>query len=205
MTTETKRKLTLWGGGIALAALFFGGSVRDTVERAMMMRHARHAPPPSRAKTAAPKRNAAPPGAAPGTQAAPAPSYDKLVGVWEGFGPAAPNMCTLRLELRRKDGDAAHLAGFPVLTCFPMAAPTAADMRAPQKMLSRFSPMSAVLSGSPVNGSIEFTVDKVIGKSAEGCAITSFTVTPFGADQISAGWKDAPCQGGQLLLKKGRG
>jgi hypothetical protein len=35
--------------------------------------------------------------------------------------------------------------------------------------------------------------------------ITSFTVTPFGADQISVEWQDAPCQGGQLLLKKGRG
>ncbi len=38
MTNDTKRKLYLWGGGIALFALFFGGSIRETIGRIMIMR-----------------------------------------------------------------------------------------------------------------------------------------------------------------------
>ena len=113
--------------------------------------------------------------------------------------------CNVKLELRRKEGDAAHIAGFPVINCLSMTAPNPRDPRAPQKMLARLSPLSAILTGSNVNGALQFTVDRALGKTVEGCGITSFTVTPFGEGQISVEWQDAPCQGGQLLLRKGRG
>jgi hypothetical protein len=114
-------------------------------------------------------------------------------------------MCTLKLEIRRKPDDPTKLAGFPLLTCFPMTMPKMNDPKGQQAIMARFTPMSAVLTGTAEKGSVLFTVDKVIGKSAEGCAIESMTVTPFGADQVSAEWKEIVCQGGQMLLKKGRG
>jgi hypothetical protein len=133
------------------------------------------------------------------------PSFDRVIGVWEGLGPVLPNMCTLKLEIRRKPDDPAKLAGFPLLTCFPMTMPRPGDPKGQQAIMARFTPMSAVLTGTADKGSVQFTVDKVIGKTAEGCAIQSMTVTPFGADQISAEWQEIVCQGGQMLLKKGKG
>ncbi|HTR34974.1 MAG TPA: hypothetical protein VMH80_03680 [Bryobacteraceae bacterium] len=212
MTNDTKRKLTLWGGGIALFALFFGGSIRETIGRIMIMRQAPKPSPagpplnPQWGPVARPVRKAPEPLPANGSEPAPDPSFDRVVGVWEGLGPVLPNMCTLKLEIRRKEGDPAKLAGFPQLTCFPMTMPTRFnDPKAQQAIMARFTPMSAVLTGTADKGSVQFTVDKVIGKSSEGCAIEGMTVTPFGADQLSAEWKEIACQGGQLLLKKGKG
>ena len=225
MTNDTKRKLYLWGGGLVLVALFFGNSLRETVTRIMIMRQAPKppatAPPPQvglvpgspSAQRAAlrpptlgklPAQNGTPDPSGPD---APAPdtSLDRLIGVWEGFGPVPPNMCTLRIEIRRKEGDATRFAGFPTLTCVPMTMPKPTDPAAMQKILTRFAPMSAVLSGTAMNGSIPFDVDKALGKSADGCPITAVTVTPFGADQISVEWQAAPCFNGNLLLKKGKG
>ncbi len=43
-------------------------------------------------------------------------------------------------------------------------------------------------------------------KTVSGCALTSFTVTPFGEDQVIAEWQEGNCpeapQGGQILLRK---
>ena len=77
---------------------------------------------------------------------------------------------------------------------------------AQQGILSRLSPLSATLTGTAVNGSIQFSVDRVIGRTVSGCAFTSFTVTPFGEDQVIAEWKEGDCpeppQGGQILLRR---
>jgi hypothetical protein len=213
MTQDTKRKLYLWGGGIALFALFFGGSIRETIGRIMIMRQARRpqatAPPPATAQWGPVARPAPKPlGKLPadGSEPRPDPPFERVIGVWEGLGPVLPNMCTLKLEIRRKDGDPTKLAGFPQLTCFPMTMPTRLnDPKAQQAIMARFTPMSAVLTGTAEKGSVQFTVDKVIGKSAEGCAIQGMTVRPFGVDQLSAEWTEIVCQGGQILLKKGKG
>jgi hypothetical protein len=230
MNTNIKRKLMLWGGGLALFALFFGGSIRDTLGRIMIMRQMRAKPSPVGPAATTPPAQAPPPvtwgpvanppkppvaipanGAQPTVPADPnaAPaadaSFDRLLGVWEGAGMVTGSGCNVKLELRRKEGDTAHIAGFPVINCLPMTAPNPRDRNAPLQMLSRLSPLSAILTGTTVNGALQFTVDKALGKTAEGCGITSFTVTPFGEAQISVEWQDAPCQGGQLLLKKGRG
>jgi len=162
---------------------------------------------PIRPQQPAPKKDSAPRPVPPGANATQAsdPSFDRVTGVWEGGGPAPPNMCTLKLEIRPKEGDPAKLAGFPVLTCFPITMPRVRDAKAQQNLLARFSPMSSVLTGTAEKGSVQFTVDKVIGKTSDGCSIQGMTVTPFGVDQLSAEWRDSACQGGQVLLKKSRG
>jgi hypothetical protein len=211
MTQDTKRKLTLWGGGIALFALFFGGSIRETIGRFMIMRQAPKPSPtgppvnPQWGPVARPAPKPLGNLPADGSEPHPDPPFERVIGVWEGLGPVLPNMCTLKLEIRRKPDDPTKLAGFPLLTCFPMTMPKPGDPKGQQAIMARFTPMSAVLTGTAEKGAVLFTVDKVIGKSSEGCAIESMTVTPFGADQISADWKEIVCQGGQMLLKKGRG
>ena len=37
---------------------------------------------------------------------------------------------------------------------------------------------------------------------ANCCAATSFTITPFGTNQVAAQLGEGACQGGQLLLTK---
>lgn len=218
MTDNTKRKLMYWGGGIALFAFFFGGSIRQTIGMFMYMRQQQMKPspvgPPPAAKSAqpgAPGPSAKPvnlpaPGApAAGTPTAPAvpdPSFERVTGVWEGIGNVPPNSCTLKLEIRPKESDTTKLAGFPVLNCFPLVPPLFRGRDAQQQLMARFAPMSSVLSGTAEKGSVEFIVDKVIGKTPDGCSIQGMTITPFGVDQLSAEWKDNTCKGGQILLRK---
>ena len=72
----------------------------------------------------------------------------------------------------------------------------------PSPILNQMSPISAVLSGTAKDGTLTFTVEKTIQKSANGCALTGFTLTPFGTDQLAAEWQEGTCDGGQMLLKK---
>ena len=49
---------------------------------------------------------------------------------------------------------------------------------------------------------LQFTVDKVVGKTLAGCEITGLLVTPFGRDMIAVQWQEGSCQGGQVLLRR---
>jgi hypothetical protein len=71
-------------------------------------------------------------------------------------------------------------------------------------VLNKLNPADAILSGAMENGSIRFHVDKTIGTNSNGCAATSFTVTPFGSNQLAAEWQEGGCQGGHVILQKAR-
>jgi hypothetical protein len=163
--------------------------------------------PPIRPQQPAPKKDSAPPPAPPNASPVSAsdPSFDRVTGVWEGIGAVPPNSCTLKLEIRAKEGDTSKLAGFPVLNCFPIVPPLFRGRDAQQQLMARFAPMSSVLTGTAEKGSVLFTLDKAIGKTPDGCSIQGMTVTPFGVDQLSAEWQDTTCKGGQILLRKSRG
>jgi hypothetical protein len=62
-------------------------------------------------------------------------------------------------------------------------------------------PMSAILTGAPRNGSIEFHVDKSLG---DNCPMTALTLMPFGVRQIAIQWEDTFCGGGYMVLTKVR-
>lgn len=114
MTDNTKRKLLYWGGGIALFAFFFGGSIRQTIGMFMYMRQQQVKPSPVGQPTPA-KQPVAPasptkqvnlpvPGAPTtnggNTPAVADPPFERVTGVWEGIGNVPPNSCTLKLEIR---------------------------------------------------------------------------------------------------------
>jgi hypothetical protein len=194
MNTEQKQRL-LWIGGLTVVGIyFFAPSLLQVSTRRVAV--VRPAAPPVQAK----------PLPAPATaQDADAPEvFDKLSGIWQGAALLPIGMCNMKLELRRKDGDAAHFAAFPVLACMPAATRLAppASQAAQQEVWAALTPASAVLTGAPANGSLQFTVDKVVGKTLAGCEITGLTVTPFGRDMIAVQWQEGTCQGGQVLLRR---
>ena len=80
----------------------------------------------------------------------------------------------------------------------------AAKNRKNQKeaLLNRMDPDSAILTGTLQDGAIHFRADKTIGTDINGCAVSSFTLTPFGANRLAAEWAAGSCQGGHMVLAK---
>lgn len=190
----TTKQRSFWLAALTLAAIVYFGP------RFLASRQAATAPPTEvkRPKVETP----APPAPAPGVEA-----FNNLLGIWQGTAPLPAGMCGLKFELRKKTDDPNRFSGFPVLACVPVMATLPGQMgpTAQQGILSRLSPLSATLTGAVVNGSIQFTVDRVIGKTVNGCAISAFTVTPFGEDQLVAEWQEGSCQeqpSGQILLRR---
>jgi hypothetical protein len=109
---------------------------------------------------------------------------NRLLGMWEGKAVIDNRgLCGLKFELRQ--AQEGKLAGFSTLSC---QGEKASD------------PETAILTGAADRGSFEFRVDKVVG--GIGCAPSSFTLTPFGAAQMAAEWKERTCSGGHMLLRR---
>src|ERR1022692_296191 len=136
-----------------------------------------------------------------GASASPA----NLSGIWRGkTAIAGRGICALRFELSEKE--LGHFAGYSSLACANFA-----PLMSPQDrgniaaaVLNKLNPADAILSGAMENGSIRFHVDKTIGTNSNGCAATSFTVTPFGSNQLAAEWQEGGCQGDHVILQKAR-
>ena len=187
----TTKQRNFWLAALALAAIVYVGPSFFSSRRIAT------APQPEAKK---PKVEAP---ATPPTSAPDAAMFNNLLGTWQGTAPLFAGMCSMKFELRRKADDPSRFAGFPVLLCVPML-PVPRSLGT-NPLLAQMSPLSAVLSGTAGNSAIQFTVDRVIGKSVSGCAFTSFAVTPFGADQMSAEWQEGSCQeqpSGQILLRR---
>jgi hypothetical protein len=67
------------------------------------------------------------------------------------------------------------------------------------QVLNLMTPTSAILEGQVVGRSIDFHVDQAIGKSLDGCGITSYRATPF-SDGIAVEWQEGTCYNGQMVL-----
>jgi hypothetical protein len=134
----------------------------------------------------------------------PAPRFIKLMGYWDGRSVLGNRgLCILHLELRR--APESHFSGFSTLECLPLytpgdKAPPVAPLNL--QMLGHMNPSSAILSGTVDADSIKFHADKIIDAAGDGCIMGSFTVTPFGVNQIATVWDDKPCMGGQMVLTR---
>jgi hypothetical protein len=208
---NSKQKKLIWIAGIAVAAYYFAPTFINTARQQAMIRAQQEArlAKAQAAKSPLPASGAT--GSIAGASAVPAlpADYERVFGVWQGAGPQPGlGMCNLRLELRKDAADASRVSGFPVLACAPILSPFSRPSAAQTQntVMSAMSPMSAVLTGTFQETSVQFTVDKVMGNAPGGCSLTSFTVTPFGVDLISAEWHEGGCksgdQRGQILLKR---
>jgi hypothetical protein len=138
-------------------------------------------------------------------KAAPPGAPDNMSGIWQGkTAITGRGLCTLRIEIHRTEPS--HFVGYSTLTCENLA-----PLMTPQErgntaaaVLNRVNPASTILFGEMENGAIRFRIDKIIGAGGSGCAATSFTITPFGTNQLAAEWQEEGCQGGHALLQKAR-
>jgi hypothetical protein len=143
------------------------------------------------------------PAPSPSSDAQDGPPIGNLSGVWQGHGrvPGGRGVCDLRVELRQ--GDPGKYSGYSRFSCLNNEAltnPKDTDMM--KNFLNHMNPDSAALTGAVEKGAIQFRADKTIGTDINGCAVTEFTVTPFGMNQVAAEWKEGTCIGGSLMLQK---
>jgi len=134
-------------------------------------------------------------------------AFSRLMGSWLGQGLlAARGFCRLALELKRGDGLPGSYKGYSTISCGPSLPfngkkPTAENRAA--SLINQMTPTSTILSGSVVNGAIEFDVDQDLGGNPDApCPVTHFTVHPFGDNNIAVAWKAGTCAGGTMVLTR---
>ena len=119
--------------------------------------------------------------------------FDPLIGSWQNTQPVPGwGACTMKFELRRKPDQPGAFLGYPTLACIP-AQPRSAIIHG---VVLR-SPLAAILTGTPQDGSLVFTLDKTVTTEINGCIFTAFSITPFGKDQIAMQWQEGQCAEGQ--------
>jgi hypothetical protein len=130
--------------------------------------------------------------------AAPDPN---LLGVWNGkYMTSDMGLCYLRLELKQ---DPDRYKGYSTFACASAAYFLPGARQNGHLNLSTLNPEEAILSGAPDNsGSIHFTIDKTVGTDPKGCVLSSFAVTPFGKNELTAEWQKGSCPPGNALLLK---
>jgi hypothetical protein len=126
--------------------------------------------------------------------APPPPGLTRLTGYWEGRGYLGTRVCILKVEIRRAPQDG--FSAYTGLTCFPLGMRPSiyGNVR-----LNPPTPVSTIFSGAVADGALQFHADKTIAGGR--CPVTALTVTPFGAKQVAADWKDG-CRGGQMVLQR---
>ena len=113
--------------------------------------------------------------------------------------PGGRGICDLRVELRQNEPG--KYSGYSRFSCLNNEALTnPKDMNLMQSFLNHMNPDSAVLAGSVEKGAIHFHAEK-IGTDINRCAVTEFTITPFGTNLVAAEWKEGTRTGGSLMLQ----
>lgn len=131
-------------------------------------------------------------------------------GIWHGQTTVeGRGLCTLRIELH--ETEPSKFQGYSTLVCAdfaplmnPLAGRPKERVNRAAAIKNRMNPEASVISGALENGAIAFHVDKTIGADGNGCAATSFTLTPFGKNEFAAEWQEATCKGGRVMLQKAR-
>lgn len=196
-----KQKKLMWIAGIAVAIWYLSPIFINTARQQAFIRQQQAAQiAKAQAAKAAQQAAQVPTLPAPGTIPGAPNSMTQtasVLGIWQGMAIIdGVGNCNLKLELRNAT-EPGQITGYPVMVCVQIPIISSGP-----KTIAQFTPASAVITGKQGDKSVDFTVDKTTSKGAGRCSFTSFTVTPFGTDQISAEWKQDQCPGGQMLLKR---
>jgi hypothetical protein len=203
--TKQNRKILLICIGVIIASFV----IRNVVISAIQMARYRQAVLAAQQRKAqqavapGPVKPAEPQPAAP----APPPPFP-YPGVWAGSAAVeGKGLCETRIEMRVIESQPDHFTGDWSMTCRPYR-PLISKERAGlgAGMLNRLTPEAAIFSGIFKDGAMQFTVDKVVARDAEGCSPTYFAITPFGSAQLASEWQEgANCPpGGHMMLHKVR-
>ena len=128
------------------------------------------------------------------------------LGTYMGAGKI-PNrgICRLVLELKLDPEKPDFYTGYSTMSCGPSGPFVKRQPGMNQgaaEILNEMTPTSAILSGHVVQRSIPFEVQQAIGKSPDGCGITSYKATPFGTNAIAVEWTEGSCYSGQMILPR---
>jgi hypothetical protein len=134
-------------------------------------------------------------------------ALSKYGGVWVGSELSTDqDRCDIRLEIRV--GDDKKLKGYESKNCIPLqplagGRPTKGTVA---DLIRETAPVSAVMTGTPHDGGISFTVDRTIGAPTDGCGdLSAFTMTDFGEGQAQAEFQEGKCPATRMLLRKAKG
>jgi hypothetical protein len=205
-TMNTSNRKWTWVAGVIAAVLYFGPQAVESFRQAALYRQRSQAmnARPENARIAVPASvQAQPTAVSTPTPASVNPAANSIVGIWQGQQVQANHeVCQLALEVR--ESTVGLLTGFAKLTCWPLVPNVAGQRRGNQvtNVVRSLSPAPAVLTGRMQNGTAVFDVEKTFGATVEGCALTGFSVTPFGTDQIAAEWQNGDCGKGQMVARR---
>jgi hypothetical protein len=202
--TDKQKKIAVIVVAVLLAIHFAPGFISN-------LRHAFAGPPPAVVQKPSPVILAPPPSPPPSPVAIAAGKYG---GIWGGSELMPDqNRCNLRLEIRLSDGTPRKLKGYESKSCIPVQPFAGGKGIRGQNigdLMRETAPVSAVMTGTPVEGGINFTVDSLIGAPYDGCSLIGMTLIDFGQAQVQAQWQSqrspqAPCPDNRMLLRKARG
>jgi|SRR5579863_333798 len=129
-------------------------------------------------------------------------NLSNLEGMWMGSRIMNQRgLCTLRLELRPVPQKPDNYMGYSRLNCGPVPGVGPARFL-PRPLRDNLNPVAIVLTGTPEDGALHFTLDKTVVVPGDGCETSSFTVTPFGTNKVAVEWHEGECRGVQLLMDK---
>ncbi len=137
----------------------------------------------------------------------PTPSpYARLSGVWRGRAAIdGRGICDVRFELSERPDAQGQFTGYAQMVCLPTPALVAQKRPDPRvRALNQLNPEAAILSGAVREGTIELSVDKTVNSDSSGCNASSYSLTPFGNNQLAAEWREEGCAGGRMILRRGR-
>ena len=132
-------------------------------------------------------------------------NLSNLEGMWMGSRILnEQGLCSLRLELRPVPLKPDNYMGYSRFNCMPPPGlrSLGGGRILPKPLRDNLNPVAIVLTGAPEDGALHFTLDKTVVVPGDGCETSSFTVTPFGTNQIAVEWHEGKCRGAQLLLNK---
>jgi FAD/FMN-containing dehydrogenase len=127
-----------------------------------------------------------------------------MAGIWEGQAALdGRGACRGRLEMHPAENSPGAYTGYFTLSCTSanplMSAPNRHN--AATAMKNNMDPAAAILSGHAENGSVHLTVEKTVGTDINGCTATSFTLTPFGVNRLTAQWQQSDqCPDEEMLM-----
>jgi hypothetical protein len=194
--------------GLLIVAWFVIRFMTNAAQQAALYRQQAQREAQQRAKAEAAAR---PPKPAPRPAIPPRPpvtvvtNLSNLEGLWMGQRLLNANgMCTLRLEMRPIPDQPDNYKGYARLNCMPP--PGLVSLRGgrvlPKQQRDNLNPVAMVLTGTPDEGALHFTLDKTVVAPNDDCETTEFEVTPFGTNQVALEWREGKCRGTQLILNK---
>ncbi len=194
MKLTDQHKKWLWIAGIALVLIHFTPHILAIIVRVLHPAPAVIPKPP--AAIVAPAQPVAP--VVPLVD----PQIARTMGFWAGQSvrPDEAKSCMLHLELKPTPVKDADYTGYLTMSCGPTLALMANRMSQSgeaRAILTQMMPVSSILSGPVLNGSITLHADQIIG-APKGCTTPDLTLTPFGENNLAAKWQETPdtCHGG---------